>query len=449
MTEKIPATIPPAPHRAEAAFKDFKPPYSEMQALAEANRCIYCHDAPCIEACPTSIDIPEFIRKITTGNLKGSARTIFASNILGMSCARVCPVEVLCVGACVYNEEGGAPVQIGRLQRYATDHAYAEGWRFAEAGAPTGKHIGLIRGGPASLAAAHELRRLGHACTIYEKRALLGGLNVSGVAPYKIRADRAAEEVEWVLGIGGIELKTGVEVGEDLSLEALEAQHDALFFGFGLGPDSRLEVQGEDIKGVRGAVGFIEEMKLGPVDLSGVEHALVIGGGNTAVDAVRELVTLGVPKVTLVYRGVEAGMKGYAHEWKQAKIEGVEALWQALPMYFKAKDGALIGVTCARVDEDKQLIPGSEFKVEAQLALMAIGQSKLGALLGDLEGIEVLRGRIIADEAGRTGRAGYFAGGDCVNGGKEVVNAAAEGKAAAVAIDAYLKTSSLKGAHHA
>nr|HMR10986.1 NAD(P)-binding protein [Polyangiaceae bacterium] len=232
MLKKVPVA------RGESVFEDFKGAYTQSQAEVEANRCLYCSDAPCIAKCPTAINIPEFIRKIATGNVKGSARTIFESNILGMSCARVCPVEVLCVGDCVYNAMGVPPIQIGKLQRYATDLAFEQKQRFFEAGKDTGKSVGLVGGGPASLAAAHELRRLGHACTIYEKRSVLGGLNTTGVAPYKMQADRSVEEVEWVLGIGGVEVKTGVELGKDLSVADLEKRHDAIFIGLGLGPDT-------------------------------------------------------------------------------------------------------------------------------------------------------------------------------------------------------------------
>ena len=242
----------PTGDRSETAFTDYKLPLARDQAVVEANRCLFCADAPCIQACPTAIDIPQFIRKISTGNDKGSARTIFEANILGMSCARVCPVEVLCVGACVYNHLDAPPIQIGKLQRYATDRAFDEGWRFFEAGPDTGKSVGLIGGGPASLAAAHELRRFGHRCTIYEKRDTLGGLNTTGVAPYKMRADRAVQEVEWIMGIGGIDVKTGVAVGEGggVSLDELENRHDAVFVGVGLGADSALRVPGEDLPGV-------------------------------------------------------------------------------------------------------------------------------------------------------------------------------------------------------
>jgi glutamate synthase (NADPH/NADH) small chain len=422
--------------RSESVFGDFKPALSREQAVMEANRCLYCTDAPCIKACPTHIDIPQFIRKIATGNVKGSAKTIFDANIFGMSCARVCPVEVLCVGDCVYNHMGAPPIQIGKLQRYATDKALEAGWTYFEAGPATGKTVGLVGGGPASLACAHELRRLGHACTIYEKRPALGGLNTTGVAPYKMRADKSLEEIAWILSIGGIEVKSGVEIGKDVTLEDLEKKHDAVFFGAGLGEDSRLGVPGEDLPGVVGAVDWIERMKLGKVPVESVKRAVVVGGGNTAIDAVREVIGLGVAEVVMVYRGVEDKMSGYAHEWKAAKVEGARALWQALPVAFEGR-GKVERVRCQRLDANKKPT-GFELTVEAELVLVAIGQSKLGAMLQELGGIAVDKGKVVTDAHGRTGKKGWFAGGDCANGGKEVVNAAAEGKAAAHAIHAYL-----------
>ncbi len=428
-----------AKERAENVFTDFKAPYTPQQALVEANRCLYCADAPCIKACPTGIEIPEFIRKIATGNLKGSARTIFDSNILGMSCARVCPVEVLCVGDCVYNEMGVPPIQIGKLQRFSTDHAFAEDWRFFEAGPPSGKSVGLVGAGPASLAAAHELRRHGHACVIYDKRAVTGGLNTTGVAPYKMKADRSEEEVEWILGIGGIEVRTGVEIGRHLTWSEVMQAHDALFLGVGLGPDTALEIPGAELPGIHGAVDFIERFKLGQVSLSAGTRVVVVGGGNTAVDAVRELRGLGATEVTMLYRGTEPKMSGYAHEWSAAKDEGVRAHWQAQPLAFEGK-GRVEQIRCARLDDAKQPIAGSEHVVPADLVLLAIGQSKLEALLAGLPDVQLERGRVVVDAHQATGHAGVYAGGDCANGGKEVVNAAAEGKRAAQAIHQFLIT---------
>ncbi|MCC6647288.1 MAG: NAD(P)-dependent oxidoreductase [Polyangiaceae bacterium] len=431
------------PDRAETVFGDYKKALARDQAIAEANRCLFCTDAPCVKACPTHIDIPQFIRKIATGNEEGSARTIFSSNILGMTCARVCPVEVLCVGDCVYNAKGEEPIQIGKLQRYATDLAFERGTRFFEAGPDTGKSVGLVGAGPASLAAAHRLRRAGHRVTIYEKRSWIGGLNTTGVAPHKLRADASLEEVEWVLAIGGIEVKTGVAVGHDVTFEELEKRHDALFVGVGLGADTRLGVPNENLGNIEGAVAFIERMKLEKLDLSAHQRCVVVGGGNTALDAVREARTLGIPHVTLLYRGSEAGMSGYAHEWEAAKVEGVVPEWRLQPIAFEAHaiGTAVSGVRCQRLDANKKPIAGAEVTIPADLVLVAIGQATLGELLAALPGVKIEKGRVVTDEHGFTGRKGLYAGGDCRNGGKEVVNAVAEGDAAAQAIDAYLKGS--------
>ena len=425
--------------RAESSFDDFKPALTGPQAFTEASRCLFCSDAPCIQACPTEIDIPGFIRRITTDNLRGSAKAIFDANILGMSCARVCPVETLCVGDCVYNEMGVPPIQIGKLQRFVTDTAFDKEWRFHKAGPDSGKSIGLVGGGPASLAAAHMLRRLGHHCTIYDRASQLGGLNRTGVAPYKMKADRALEEVDWILSIGGIDLELGVEIGSAITFAELETRHDALFLGFGLGPDSRLGAEGEALGGVRGAVDFIEDMKLNELPLDGVERAVIVGGGNTAIDAVRECLGLGIPSVTMVYRRDEDSMSGYAHEWREAKQEGARALWRHQPLSFEGTEGRVQGLRCVALDDDRRPVEGSEQSVPADLVLLAIGQGRLEELIADLDGIERDRGRIVTDEEGATGRSGYFAAGDCRNGGKEVVNAAGEGKRAARAIDAYLK----------
>jgi glutamate synthase (NADPH/NADH) small chain len=346
-------------------------------------------------------------------------------------------VEVLCVGDCVYNHMGVPPIQIGKLQRFATDQAFEAGWRFFEAGPETGKRVALIGAGPASLAAAHELRRSGHACVVFEKRDVFGGLNTTGVAPYKMRADKSVEEVQWILAIGGIDVRTGMEVGARPTLAELESEYDAVFVGVGLGPDTRLGIPGEELAGVEGAVDFIERMKLGKVSLEGVRRAVVVGGGNTALDCVRELIGLGVPIVTLLYRGGEAGMSGYEHEWSAAREEGARATFHAQPVAFEGT-GHVQAVRAVRMDEKKRPIAGSELTEPADLVLIAIGQSKLGQMLSGLDGIRLEHGRMLVDEDGFTGRRGWFAGGDCANGGKEVVNAAAEGKRAARAIHRFL-----------
>ena len=423
--------------RAESVFEDYKPAYTPAQAAVEANRCLFCLDAPCIVACPTGIDIPQFIRKIATGNVRSSAKTIFDSNILGMSCARVCPVEVLCVGDCVYNRMGQSPIQIGKLQRYATDAAFDNGWEYYEAGPDTGKKVALIGAGPASLACAHRLRMFGHAVTIFEKRPVVGGLNTTGVAPYKMKADRSVEEVEWVLGIGGIEIKNGVEIGKDLSLADLERDFDAVFLGIGLGPDNHLGIPGEDLEGVVGAVDFIERFKLNKLTMTEA-RGVVVGGGNTALDAVRELLGLGVSDVTMIYRGTEAGMTGYQHEWKAGKVEGVKAAWQTQPLEYVGEHGKVTGVRCLKLDDKKKPIAGTEHIIPADIVLVAIGQAKLLAELASLDGIRMDRSRVLIDQAGFTGRPKWYAGGDLANGGKEVVNAAAEGRDAAIGINAFL-----------
>ena len=441
MSASLPPSLPPSlqADRSEAAFTDYKLPLAREQAIAEANRCLFCTDAPCVNACPTRIDIPQFIRKIATDNVKGSAKTIFESNILGMSCARVCPVEVLCVGDCVYNNMDSPPIQIGKLQRYATDVAFDNNWRFFEAGPDTGRSVALIGGGPASLAAAHELRRFGHRCTIFEKRSVLGGLNTTGVAPYKMRADQSLREVDWILAIGGIEVKLNTAIGEQVPLSDLESKFDAVFVGAGLGADSTLNIPGESLPGVVGAVQWIEHIKRAKATLDGVHRCVVVGGGNTAIDAVREALGLGIPRVTMLYRGGESGMSGYQHEWDAAKQHGAIGEWRALPVAFEGS-GKVQRVRCQRLDEHKKPVAGSDFTIDADLVLVAIGQSKLGQMLGSLSGITIDQGRVVTDAHGFTGRSKWYAGGDCTNGGKEVVNAAAEGKAAAHAIHQFLST---------
>ncbi len=433
--------------RSESGITDFKPAYSQKQALAEANRCLYCYDAPCIQACPTDIDIPEFIYRIATENTKGAARTILDSNILGLSCASVCPVESLCVGKCVYNHMDIKPIEIGRLQRYATEFAYDNNIQFYQKGPDTGKKIALIGGGPASLACAAELAIIGHNPVILERHALPGGLNTTGVAPYKLRAENSLREVAYIQEIG-VEIKTGINVGDDVSFADLESEYDAIFIGAGLGPDSFLNIPGEDLEGAFGALDVIETLKLKTFPAELYPKAIIVGGGNTALDAVRELGKLGIPEVTMVYRRTEAEMSGYKHELAWARQEGARFQFLTQPIEILGENGKVTGLKCIQMElsepdhsgrRSPQAVPGSEFVIETNLVAFATGQGKLIDLFKQVDGLELDWGKVIVNDQGQTGNPKYFAGGDCVNGGKEVVNAAAEGKKAAKGIDAYLK----------
>jgi glutamate synthase (NADPH/NADH) small chain len=430
MSQANPARIPA--DRLELRILDAKPTYSSGEAVTEANRCLYCHDAPCVTACPTGIDIPGFIRKISTGNVKGSARAILSANLLGYSCARVCPVEVLCVGACVYNAwHRTPPIAIGRLQRYAVETVFTQGagaTLLAKA-APAGKKVACVGAGPASLACAGYLALEGLSVTLFEKRTLPGGLNVTGVAPYKMHADGGALEADYIRSLG-VEVRTGVEIGRDLSPADLLRDFDVVFIGVGLGADAKLGIPGEDGAGVVGATAWIERLKLEPgYTLPSVKRAVVIGGGNTALDAARELARLGVPEVFMLYRRTAAEMPGYAHEMELARKEGVQLIERAVPQSF-ARDasGSLSGV---------KLADGRE--VACGLAVLAIGQAKMGALAAAFPGVALDdKGRVIIEEgSGRTGNPKVFAGGD-VLGGELVVTAAQEAKRAARGICAAL-----------
>lgn len=426
---------PLPPDRLETRFHDKGPLYSEAQARAEADRCLYCSDAPCVKACPTEINIPEFIRKIGSGNLRGSARTIFEQNLLGWSCARVCPVEVLCVGSCVYNGFDQEPIAIGRLQRYATERAGFDATRpVLQRKPPTGRKVACVGAGPAGLAFAGYMALEGHEAVVYERAALPGGLNTTGVAPYKIRADEALREVEAVLGLGAIEVKTGAGVGPDgVRGEDLLSQYDAVFIGVGLGPDTRLGVPGEAGPGVVGAITWIESLKLAP-PTEVPARVLVIGGGNTALDVARECAGLGVKQVAMAYRRDEAAMSGYAHELAGARKEAVVLLENATPVEFlRDGGGGLVAVKLARTGPDGRPLFDQYFEHECDLVVLAIGQSKLREIAAEFPGVEVdKRGCVVVDgETRRTGNAKVFAGGDCVNGGKEVVNAVADGRDAA------------------
>jgi dihydropyrimidine dehydrogenase (NAD+) subunit PreT len=425
--------------RTELSFGDLKPAYLEGEALAEAERCLYCYDAPCTKACPTGIDVPGFIRKLSTGNLRGAARTIFEANPFGYSCARVCPVEVLCVGACVLNLQYRAPIAIGRLQRFATEPFVGGDILRPRPGKGTGRRVALVGAGPASISCAAYLVQRGHDAVVFEKRKVPGGLNTWGIAPYKLHAHDALSETEWLLS-SGIKLETCVEVGRDVSAESLLRDYDAVFLGVGLGDDDVLGIPGEKGPAVFGAIEMIEKMKVrASLKLDGARSAAVIGGGNTAIDIARELRYLGLDEVSILYRRTELEMPGYAHELAAARSAGVRFYEKTLPVRVLRDGDKLTGLVVARAEKARP-VEGTEREFKTEMVVVAIGQAGERDVVCKFPGVECdRRGRVVVDEeTGCTYNPRVFGGGDCVNGGKEVVNAVAEGRRAAVAIDEML-----------
>lgn len=419
--------------RMEEKFIDAKPVLNDRQAIAESARCLNCYLAPCINACPTGINIPQFINRISTADTYGAAQTILDANILGLSCAMACPTEVLCEGACVYHGLKEPPIMIGRLQRFAVQKAYDAGKQFYAAGLSSGKKVALVGAGPASLACAFELRRLGHEAIIYEKDDIPGGLNTYGIAPYKMKAQVSLREIKEIEKIGVV-FRFGYELGKNLRLEQLLQKYNSVFLGIGLGEDSKLKISNLQHPRVRGAVKLIAELKMGKEAglawINGVQSALIVGGGNTALDVARELKALGVPEVFVSYRRDRGSMSAYAHEYKLACEEGVQFLFNTVATSFSARtsEQVLVGLQNTIASDEKK-------GLQVNLVVMAIGQGSLASLFDEISDLQFEEGHLIADPVtGRTGHQRIFAGGDLVNGGKEVVNAVAEGKRAALAI---------------
>jgi dihydropyrimidine dehydrogenase (NAD+) subunit PreT len=437
-----------SPEEYERNFAEIAPRFSPNQAAIEAARCLYCFDAPCTAACPTHIDVPAFIKKISTGNLRGSARVILEANILGQSCGRVCPTEVLCEGACVMVEKGVKPIEIGRLQRYAVDFVLDRKIQLFHAGLPNGRRVACIGSGPGSLACSSELAKLGYRVTIFDRNEIAGGLNTYGIAAYKLRAEDSLREAEMVRALG-VEFKQKVEVGRDVSLAQLEKEFDAVFIGVGLGETWALDLPGEDLIGVCGAMEFIEATKMRSFSEVQVGRRIAcIGAGNTAIDVVTAGKRLGAEVVYLIYRRGEKEMPAFRYEYDLAKLDGVIFHWHTQPVRILGEDGKVTKIECVRTrlepDGDRGRgkitpIPGSTFQLDVDMVVRAIGQKPVTELFRAVPGIELrANGTISVNDRYQTGNPKYFSGGDCVNGGKEVVDAVAEGMAAARGIDMWL-----------
>jgi dihydropyrimidine dehydrogenase (NAD+) subunit PreT len=437
-----------SPDQLSCEFADISPLLDPTAAAAAASRCHYCYDAPCVHACPTQIDIPSFIRKIGNGNLKGAATDILSANPLGGMCSRVCPTEILCEGACVRNHQDAKPVAIGALQRHATDWAMSRDAVQFKRAADSGRHVAVVGAGPAGLACAHRLAVAGHRVTIYDARDKGGGLNEYGIAAYKTVDDFAQREVQWLLSVGGIELKTGVALGRDMTLDALRQQHDAVFLAIGLTGVRALELEGETLSGVMNAVDFIEQVRQAD-DLAQVpvgRRVVVIGGGNTAVDAAVQSRKLGATSVTMVYRrGVESMSATWA-ERDFAQTQRVTLVTHAKPVRLIGSDGQVTGV-----EFERALTDGTQnterFTIEADMVLKAIGQTLVPIGL-DAELLTLDQNRIAVNDDMQTSLANVWAGGDCAasKGIDLTVQAVQDGKLAAASIDAAFARTAAKAA---
>ena len=428
------------------ALAEHYPPLTRHEALVESNRCLYCYDAPCTHACPTHIDIPKFIKKISTDNLSGSARTIFDSNLIGATCARVCPVQELCEGACVLNSEH-KPIMIGRLQRYAMDHAYGSGQLpFPLGAAATGRGVAVVGAGPAGLSCAGELRRRGHAVTIYEKRDMAGGLSTYGIIGLREPVPVALAEVDLMKRLG-VNIETGQELGANLTFDALRARHDALFLAVGLGPTPDLDIPNEEY--ILDGLEYIEQSKLDPHGATIGRNVVVIGAGNTAIDCATIAMRLGAEGVTIVYRRTGREMTAYPHEFDFIKKEGVDFRFLTQPTAVTVESGSVSGLSCvlmalgeldATGRPSPGVVPGSGFILRADQIVKAIGQKKPS--LASQLGLATDRGHIHVTAQFETSIAGIYAGGDAIRarGAASTVMAVQDGKLAAQAIHAKLES---------
>ena len=415
------------------------------EAYYESSRCLFCYDAPCVKACPTHIDIPLFIKQIHTKNTEGAAQTIFDANWLGNACGVVCPTGVLCEGACVYNHRDVAPIQIGRLQNYATNTTINDGKKLFSPGADNGKKVAIIGGGPAGIACACELRTLGYKVDIFEAKEKPSGLTVHGIAPYKITNEEVLKEVKYLQEQLGFHIHYKSPVTSKEKLQSLENEYDAIFLGVGLGKTAELRLEGEEKENVIGAVEFIEALRMQHHNIQVPDRVIVIGGGNTAMDAASESARMGAQSVVLAYRRSKTEMGAYGFEYDLAISAGVDSLFNASPVEITG-NGKAEGVSFVRtetVDGRLKTIEGSEFTLPCDMVIKATGQAKQGRFYEEIEGMEIDgKTRIRVNENYQTTHPKYFAGGDAVNGGAEVVNAAYEGKMAAQGIHKFLMMNS-------
>ena len=431
-------------------FSDIHPPFETRDAaLVEANRCLFCYDAPCTKSCPTGIDVPKFIKQIATDDIKGSARTIFLSNIMGGGCSRVCPVEKLCEGACVYNLMEEEPIPIARLQRYSTDEALQRKWPLFSRKPSNGLKVAIIGAGPAGLSAAHVLSREGVDVTIFEKEEKGGGLMTYGVAAYKVTPEYCAEELDYILSLGGIAVRYGVELGKDLRLEQLRDEYDAIFLAFGVGLARRLDIPGENLDGVVDALRFIYAVRAdGFPSVPVGDKVAVIGMGMTAIDAATQARRLGAEEVTLIYRRTEEEMPCTKAELEIARLDGCRIHWLAAPGEVIGSGGKVTQLRCEKMElgppdasgRRSPLPTGESFTMDVDMVIKATGQMPFEQLVST-NNLSHRGGKIETTGLhGITSLPGVFAGGDCVNGGKEVVDAVQAGKLSAAAILSYLQT---------
>jgi glutamate synthase (NADPH/NADH) small chain len=432
-----------SPQQYAENFSDIHPPFETKDAaLVEANRCLFCYDAPCMKSCPTGIDVPKFIKQIATENIKGSAHTIFVSNIMGAGCSKVCPVEKLCEGACVYNLMEEEPIAIAKLQRYSTEKAMAANWQLFSRKESTGKKVAIVGAGPAGLSCAHVLSREGIDVTIFEKEAKGGGLMTYGIAAYKVTPEFCEDEVNYILGIGGIEVKYEQELGKNISLAKLKKEFDAVYLGIGVGVARKLDIAGEKLEGVVDAIRFIYDIRAGGYPAVPVgDKVAVIGMGMTAIDAATQAKRLGAKEVTLVYRRTEAEKPCTDVELDIAKLDGCEIAWLAAPKKIKGSAGKVKQLVCSVMklgDSDASgrrspVNTGEIFTLDVDMVIKATGQVPYEGMVKKYK-LENKSGKLVIDDHCATNIKGVFAGGDAVNGGKEVVDAVQAGKDGALAI---------------